>query len=276
MQILSISSDATSLTVDYNVNDPYGVYGMIYMLVYESSGKSYESGATYTIPVSASESQVRITKYTSAIANSSTGEPTLKYLDPDTQYTVMLGYYSGSSSESTYTYQDVMRATTSAINSSVKFSSLTSTSVTGSISLDSSYSMSAVQVVWYGDGTTLSTRSLSSAEIAQAKASSLTLSADVGSLTSYGKLKMSILVRYNSDDTSYTELDSVTITNPYYAVTASGLTSSASVTADEPTTSTNSNTGSGTTNSSQSTGTTSTDPDEPASTNTAGTDTPTE
>lgn len=150
MVLKSTSTDASSLDIGYLVADPFGTYGVGYILVYDAATGlgNYSDTQAYTMPISLDDTGIHLTQYTVGMEQDANGNivPKLASIQPNTQYTVEIGYYSGEDENAPYKYMDVMRTSTTNVSSSLKVTELKKDSITAQIQLDPDTSMSGVWV----------------------------------------------------------------------------------------------------------------------------------
>ena len=150
MVLKSTSTDASSLDIGYLIADPFGTYGVGYILVYDAATGlgNYSDTQAYTMPISLDDTGIHLTQYTVGMEQDANGNivPKLASIQPNTQYTVEIGYYSGEDENAPYKYMDVMRTSTTNVSSSLKVTELKKDSITAQIQLDPDTSMSGVWV----------------------------------------------------------------------------------------------------------------------------------
>ena len=150
MVLKSVSSDAMSLDISYQIADPFGNYGVGYLLVYDAAAGlgNYNDTQAYTMPISLDDTSIHITEYTSGMSQDENGNlvPVKSAIQPNKQYTIEIGYYSSEDENAPYKYIDIMRANTVNVTSSLKVTQLELQNINAQIGLDTDTAMNSVWV----------------------------------------------------------------------------------------------------------------------------------
>ena len=150
MVLKSVSSDAMSLDISYQIADPFGNYGVGYLLVYDAAAGlgNYNDTQAYTMPISLDDTSIHITEYTSGMTQDENGNlvPVKSAIQPNKQYTIEIGYYSSEDENAPYKYIDIMRANTVNVTSSLKITQLELQNINAQIGLDTDTAMNSVWV----------------------------------------------------------------------------------------------------------------------------------
>ncbi len=178
MLLRSVQADSSSLSIDYAINDPFGVYGVAYVLVYDSSAPNPpDETLSYTAPISLDGTNITLSSYTTGMQG---GQPITAPIQPDTRYTVRIGYYDGGNLTAPYTYVDTMRVMTTPMSNSLTMQRMAADSVDVFIKLDPSYAQATTRLLVTqlgADGKALAGGhpfDLNAAEISAAKGNGLT------------------------------------------------------------------------------------------------------
>ena len=239
MVLKSVAADPVSLDIDYQIADPFGNYGVGYILVYDAAAglDGYSDTQTYTMPVSLDDTSIRITQYTAGVNED--GTPRLESIQPNTQYTVEIGYYSGEDADAPYRYLDIMRTATTSVESSLRITQLQVSGLTAQMTLDADTSMSEVylkviQADESGGAMAEGVYALSGSEISAAKSGGgLTLAVALDGLfeeetfqslnNESSLLKLELWVKYTGTESGYgSRLNSCTSSNPYTSIEVGG------------------------------------------------------
>ena len=235
MVLKSVSSDAMSLDISYQIADPFGNYGVGYLLVYDAAAGlgNYNDTQAYTMPISLDDTSIHITEYTSGMSQDENGNlvPVKSAIQPNKQYTIEIGYYSSEDENAPYKYIDIMRANTVNVTSSLKVTQLELQNINAQIGLDTDTAMNSVwvKVIQEDDSgnSEEAVQQLSGNEISAAKNGNLGLSLSLAGLfedETYQTLKndmttitLELWVKYSDSDSSTygSRLNRYSTSNPY-------------------------------------------------------------
>ena len=235
MVLKSVSSDAMSLDISYQIADPFGNYGVGYLLVYDAAAGlgNYNDTQAYTMPISLDDTSIHITEYTSGMTQDENGNlvPVKSAIQPNKQYTIEIGYYSSEDENAPYKYIDIMRANTVNVTSSLKVTQLELQNINAQIGLDTDTAMNSVwvKVIQEDDSgnSEEAVQQLSGNEISAAKNGNLGLSLSLAGLfedETYQTLKndmttitLELWVKYSDSDSSTygSRLNRYSTSNPY-------------------------------------------------------------
>lgn len=235
MVLKSVSSDAMSLDISYQIADPFGNYGVGYLLVYDAAAGlgNYNDTQAYTMPISLDDTSIHITEYTSGMTQDENGNlvPVKSAIQPNKQYTIEIGYYSSEDENAPYKYIDIMRANTVNVTSSLKITQLELQNINAQIGLDTDTAMNSVwvKVIQEDDSgnSEEAVQQLSGNEISAAKNGNLGLSLSLAGLfedETYQTLKndmttitLELWVKYSDSDSSTygSRLNRYSTSNPY-------------------------------------------------------------
>lgn len=235
MVLKSVSSDAMSLDISYQIADPFGNYGVGYLLVYDAAAGlgNYNDTQAYTMPISLDDTSIHITEYTSGMTQDENGNlvPAKSAIQPNKQYTIEIGYYSSEDENAPYKYIDIMRANTVNVTSSLKVTQLELQNINAQIGLDTDTAMNSVwvKVIQEDDSgnSEEAVQQLSGNEISAAKNGNLGLSLSLAGLfedETYQTLKndmttitLELWVKYSDSDSSTygSRLNRYSTSNPY-------------------------------------------------------------
>ena len=237
MVLKSVSSDAMSLDISYQIADPFGNYGVGYLLVYDAAAGlgNYNDTQAYTMPISLDDTSIHITEYTSGMTQDENGNlvPVKSAIQPNKQYTIEIGYYSSEDENAPYKYIDIMRANTVNVTSSLKITQLELQNINAQIGLDTDTAMNSVWVkVIQEDGSgnrEEAVQQLSGNEISAAKNGNLGLSLSLAGLfkdedemwqtlkNDMTTITLELWVKYSDSDSSTygSRLNRYSTSNPY-------------------------------------------------------------
>ena len=235
MVLKSVSSDAMSLDISYQIADPFGNYGVGYLLVYDAAAGlgNYNDTQAYTMPISLDDTSIHITEYTSGMTQDENGNlvPVKSAIQPNKQYTIEIGYYSSEDENAPYKYIDIMRANTVNVTSSLKITQLELQNINVQIGLDTDTAMNSVwvKVIQEDDSgnSEEAVQQLSGNEISAAKNGNLGLSLSLAGLfedETFQTLKndmttitLELWVKYSDSDSSTygSRLNRYSTSNPY-------------------------------------------------------------
>ena len=241
MVLKSVSSDAMSLDIGYQIADPFGNYGVGYLLVYDAAAGlgNYSDTQAYTMPISLDDTSIHITEYTSGMTQDANGNlvPVKSAIQPNKQYTIEIGYYSSEDENAPYKYMDIMRANTVNVTSSLKITQLELQNINAQISLDTDTAMNSVWVKVIQEDDSGSSeeavQQLSGNEISEAKNGNLGLSLNLSGLFDDDMFKslkndmtmitLELWVKYSDSDSSAygSRLNRYSTSNPYTTGSAS-------------------------------------------------------
>ena len=237
MVLKSVSSDAMSLDISYQIADPFGNYGVGYLLVYDAAAGlgNYNDTQAYTMPISLDDTSIHITEYTSGMTQDENGNlvPVKSAIQPNKQYTIEIGYYSSEDENAPYKYIDIMRANTVNVTSSLKITQLELQNINAQIGLDTDTAMNSVwvKVIQEDDSgnSEEAVQQLSGNEISAAKNGNLGLSLSLAGLfkdedemwqtlkNDMTTITLELWVKYSDSDSSTygSRLNRYSTSNPY-------------------------------------------------------------
>ena len=237
MVLKSVSSDAMSLDISYQIADPFGNYGVGYLLVYDAAAGlgNYNDTQAYTMPISLDDTSIHITEYTSGMTQDENGNlvPVKSAIQPNKQYTIEIGYYSSEDENAPYKYIDIMRANTVNVTSSLKITQLELQNINAQIGLDTDTAMNSVwvKVIQEDDSgnSKEAVQQLSGNEISAAKNGNLGLSLSLAGLfkdedemwqtlkNDMTTITLELWVKYSDSDSSTygSRLNRYSTSNPY-------------------------------------------------------------
>lgn len=237
MVLKSVSSDAMSLDISYQIADPFGNYGVGYLLVYDAAAGlgNYNDTQAYTIPISLDDTSIHITEYTSGMTQDENGNlvPVKSAIQPNKQYTIEIGYYSSEDENAPYKYIDIMRANTVNVTSSLKITQLELQNINAQIGLDTDTAMNSVwvKVIQEDDSgnSKEAVQQLSGNQISAAKNGNLGLSLSLAGLfkdedemwqtlkNDMTTITLELWVKYSDSDSSTygSRLNRYSTSNPY-------------------------------------------------------------
>ena len=243
MVLKSVSSDAMSLDISYQIADPFGNYGVGYLLVYDAAAGlgNYNDTQAYTMPISLDDTSIHITEYTSGMTQDENGNlvPVKSAIQPNKQYTIEIGYYSSEDENAPYKYIDIMRANTVNVTSSLKITQLELQNINAQIGLDTDTAMNSVwvKVIQEDDSgnSKEAVQQLSGNEISAAKNGNLGLSLSLAGLfkdedemwqtlkNDMTTITLELWVKYSDSDSSTygSRLNRYSTSNPYTTASAS-------------------------------------------------------
>ena len=243
MVLKSVSSDAMSLDISYQIADPFGNYGVGYLLVYDAAAGlgNYNDTQAYTMPISLDDTSIHITEYTSGMTQDENGNlvPVKSAIQPNKQYTIEIGYYSSEDENAPYKYIDIMRANTVNVTSSLKVTQLELQNINAQIGLDTDTAMNSVwvKVIQEDDSgnSEEAVQQLSGNEISAAKNGNLGLSLSLAGLfkdedemwqtlkNDMTTITLELWVKYSDSDSSTygSRLNRYSTSNPYTTASAS-------------------------------------------------------
>lgn len=237
MVLKSVSSDAMSLDISYQIADPFGNYGVGYLLVYDAAAGlgNYNDTQAYTMPISLDDTSIHITEYTSGMTQDENGNlvPVKSAIQPNKQYTIEIGYYSSEDENAPYKYIDIMRANTVNVTSSLKITQLELQNINAQIGLDTDTAMNSVwvKVIQEDDSgnSKEAVQQLSGNQISAAKNGNLGLSLSLAGLfkdedemwqtlkNDMTTITLELWVKYSDSDSSTygSRLNRYSTSNPY-------------------------------------------------------------
>ena len=237
MVLKSVSSDAMSLDISYQIADPFGNYGVGYLLVYDAAAGlgNYNDTQAYTMPISLDDTSIHITEYTSGMTQDENGNlvPVKSAIQPNKQYTIEIGYYSSEDENAPYKYIDIMRANTVNVTSSLKITQLELQNINAQIGLDTDTAMNSVWVKVIQEDESgnrkEAVQQLSGNEISAAKNGNLGLSLSLAGLfkdedemwqtlkNDMTTITLELWVKYSDSDSSTygSRLNRYSTSNPY-------------------------------------------------------------
>ena len=243
MVLKSVSSDAMSLDISYQIADPFGNYGVGYLLVYDAAAGlgNYNDTQAYTMPISLDDTSIHITEYTSGMTQDENGNlvPVKSAIQPNKQYTIEIGYYSSEDENAPYKYIDIMRANTVNVTSSLKITQLELQNINAQIGLDTDTAMNSVwvKVIQEDDSgnSKEAVQQLSGNQISAAKNGNLGLSLSLAGLfkdedemwqtlkNDMTTITLELWVKYSDSDSSTygSRLNRYSTSNPYTTASAS-------------------------------------------------------
>ena len=243
MVLKSVSSDAMSLDISYQIADPFGNYGVGYLLVYDAAAGlgNYNDTQAYTMPISLDDTSIHITEYTSGMTQDENGNlvPVKSAIQPNKQYTIEIGYYSSEDENAPYKYIDIMRANTVNVTSSLKITQLELQNINAQIGLDTDTAMNSVwvKVIQEDDSgnSEEAVQQLSGNQISAAKNGNLGLSLSLAGLfkdedemwqtlkNDMTTITLELWVKYSDSDSSTygSRLNRYSTSNPYTTASAS-------------------------------------------------------
>ena len=221
MYMNSVVSGTTSLTLNFSIYDPYGIYGVAHFYVEQANTDDQAGSERKVVSVSSSERSV-----------------TVQDLNPDTAYTVEMGYFNDVGE---WVTMDYMRVTTSNESAAMTINGVTENSVEYTLYLDEDVSYESATISLYQDAVgytafspTMTTTIDSQTALDRAKSadglSGQTLTLDSGTFsTNIHMIRLVLDVTY-TDGSSRSALASVRVKNPLESSDAdSGSTSSYSI-----------------------------------------------